>query len=178
MSALARYFVADNKNVAGYDKTQTEITNELEKLNIKIHFEDDVKNIEERYLNPKDTLIVYTPAIPKNHREWTYFINNGFKILKRSQVLGLITENTTCFAVAGTHGKTTITSILGHLLKECEVEVIAFLGGISENFNSNLILQSRAGTPAQRIGCPTGPSRPGSSPRRRSRRWIASRPIP
>ena len=141
MSALARYFVANKKHVAGYDKTQTEITKELEKLNVKVHFEDDIKNIEKRYLNPKDTLIVYTPAIPKSNVELNYFFKNDFQVLKRSQVLGLITQNTFCMAVAGTHGKTTTTSILGHLLKECNVEVTAFLGGISENYNSNLILQ-------------------------------------
>lgn len=143
MSALARYFVANNKHIAGYDKTQTEITNQLEKLNIKIHFKDDVKNINKRFLKPKKTLVVYTPAIPKSNVELAYFLSNGFRVLKRSQVLGLITKNTFCMAVAGTHGKTTTTSILGHLLKECQVEVTAFLGGISENYNSNLILQGR-----------------------------------
>ena len=140
MSALARYFVANKKHVAGYDKTQTEVTKELEKLNIKVHLEDDIKNIEKRYLNPKDTLIVYTPAISKTNAELKYFLKNNFQVLKRSQVLGLITQNTFCMAIAGTHGKTTTTSILGHLLKECNVEVTAFLGGISENYNSNLIL--------------------------------------
>lgn len=141
MSALARYFVANNKHVAGYDKTQSENTNELEKLSIKVHFKDDVKNIDQRYLNPKDTLIVYTPAIPKSNMELAYFVHHNFQVMKRSQVLGLITQNTFCMAIAGTHGKTTTTSILGHLLKECNVEVTAFLGGISENYNSNLILQ-------------------------------------
>jgi len=139
MSALAHYFVSNKKHVAGYDKTQTEITNKLEKLNVKIHFEDDVKNIEERYLNPKDTLVVYTPAIPKTNSELAYFVDHEFKVLKRSEVLGLITQNTFCIAIAGTHGKTTTTSILGHLLYECGVEMTAFLGGISENYNSNLI---------------------------------------
>ncbi|RLD29694.1 MAG: UDP-N-acetylmuramate--L-alanine ligase [Bacteroidetes bacterium] len=141
MSALARYFVANKKNVAGYDKTQTEITNQLEEQNIIVHYEDDVNNIDKRYLNPETTLVVYTPAIPKNNKELTYFLNNSFQVLKRSQVLGLITNNKTCIAIAGTHGKTTTTSILGHLLKECNVEVTAFLGGISENYNSNLILE-------------------------------------
>ena len=141
MSALARYFVANNKYVSGYDKTQTEVTNELEKLNIKIHFEDNVNNIDKRYLNPKNTLVVYTPAIPKSNSELIYFIKHKFQVLKRSEILGLITQKTFCMAVAGTHGKTTTTSILGHLLKECNVEVTAFLGGISENYNSNLILQ-------------------------------------
>lgn len=141
MSALARYFVANKKQVAGYDKTETEITESLENLGIKIHFEDDVNEIEERFLNSETTLIIYTPAIPKDHKELNYFKDNGFEVLKRSTILGEITKNTFCFAVAGTHGKTTTTSILGHLLNKSNVEVTAFLGGISENYNSNLILK-------------------------------------
>ena len=140
MSALARYFHANKKQVAGYDKTQTEITDSLVALGIDIHFEDNIERIDSIFLNPKKTLVVYTPAIPKNHSELNYFQTNNFKILKRSEVLGLITENTFCLAVAGTHGKTTTTSILGHLMNECNVPVTAFLGGISENYNSNLIL--------------------------------------
>jgi len=141
MSALARYFVANNKNVAGYDKTQTTITKGLVSLGIQVSFEDDVALVNDSFLNPKDTLVVYTPAVPNTHKQLVYFNTHGFEVLKRSQVLGLITENTVCLAVAGTHGKTTTTSILGHLLKECDVELTAFLGGISENYNSNLILQ-------------------------------------
>ncbi len=141
MSALARYFVANNKNVAGYDKTQTEITDGLESLGIPVHFNDNISKVSSQFKNVEDTLVVYTPAVPISHSELGYFKENQFKVLKRSQVLGLITENTICLAVAGTHGKTTTTSILGHLLKECDVEVTAFLGGISENYNSNLILQ-------------------------------------
>jgi UDP-N-acetylmuramate--alanine ligase len=141
MSALARYFVANNKNVAGYDKTQTEITDGLESLGIPVHFDDNISNVSFQFKNVEDTLVIYTPAVPNSHSELVYFKENRFKVLKRSQVLGLITENTICLAVAGTHGKTTTTSILGHLLKECDVEVTAFLGGISENYNSNLILQ-------------------------------------
>lgn len=140
MSALARYFKANKKQVAGYDKTPTDITNDLTSLGIQIHFEDAVELIEETFLNPNTTLVVYTPAIPKSHSELQYFLNNGFHVLKRSQILGMITENTFCLAVAGTHGKTTTTSILGHLLNKCNVPLTAFLGGISENYNSNLIL--------------------------------------
>jgi len=140
MSALARYFKANEKQVAGYDKTPTDITDALVELGMQIHFEDAVEHIAPSFLNPETTLIVYTPAIPKNHSELQYFINNGFHVLKRSQILGLITENTFCLAVAGTHGKTTTTSILGHLMKACDVPLTAFLGGISENYNSNLIL--------------------------------------
>ena len=140
MSALARYFHANKKHIGGYDKTQTEITDGLVDLGIDIHFEDTVNLIDSEFLNPANTLVIYTPAIPKNHSELNYFQTNNFNILKRSQVLGLITENTFCLAVAGTHGKTTTTSILGHLMNVCKVPVTAFLGGISENYNSNLIL--------------------------------------
>jgi UDP-N-acetylmuramate--alanine ligase len=139
MSALARYFMAANKNVAGYDKTKTEITDALEQLGASIHFIDDYTDISAQYFNNQETLVVYTPAIPKNHGELNYFLTNNFRVLKRSEVLGLITQNTICLAVAGTHGKTTTTSILGHLLNECNIEMTAFLGGISENYNSNLI---------------------------------------
>ena len=139
MSALARYFVSENKRVAGYDKTQTEITDSLENLGISVHFEDAIKNIDSKFLDVETTLVIYTPAIPSHHKELNYFRSQGFDVVKRSEVLGIITENTICLAVAGTHGKTTTTSILGHLLKECNVEMTAFLGGISENYNSNLI---------------------------------------
>jgi UDP-N-acetylmuramate--alanine ligase len=139
MSALARYFIAANKNVAGYDKTKTEITDALDTLGADIHFSDNLAIIDKKYLNNEKTLVVYTPAIPNSHTELNYFITNKFQVLKRSEVLGLITENTICLAVAGTHGKTTTTSILGHLMNECNVKMTAFLGGISENYHSNLI---------------------------------------
>jgi len=141
MSAIARYFNANNKLVAGYDKTQTAITDTLVELGMQVHFDDDVKQIDLAFLNSENTLVVYTPAVPKDHSELNYFKVNGFNVLKRSEILGLITENTVCLAVAGTHGKTTTTSILGHLMHECQVELTAFLGGISENYNSNLILK-------------------------------------
>ncbi|TBN05445.1 UDP-N-acetylmuramate--L-alanine ligase [Hyunsoonleella flava] len=140
MSALARYFKSIGKHVSGYDKTPSEITKDLEALGISIHFEDHVSHIEKPFQNKEKTLVVYTPAVPRFHSELNYFIDNGFTVLKRSQVLGLITENTFCLAVAGTHGKTTTTSILGHLLYQSGVKLTAFLGGISENYNSNLIL--------------------------------------
>ncbi|WP_179348025.1 UDP-N-acetylmuramate--L-alanine ligase [Winogradskyella pacifica] len=140
MSALARYFVANGKQVAGYDKTATDITRSLQDLGVKIHFNDSVSEIDATYLDSKSTLVVYTPAIPKGHSEFNYFKDNGFYLLKRSAVLGEITRQTMCLAVAGTHGKTTTTSILGHLLNACNAPVTAFLGGISENYNSNLII--------------------------------------
>ncbi len=140
MSAIARYFNANGKQVGGYDKTKTDITDSLVALGISVTFKDDISDLESHYLNPETTLIVYTPAVPKNHTQLNYFLDNTFKVLKRSEVLGLITQHSFCLAVAGTHGKTTTTSILGHLLNECDVKLTAFLGGISENYNSNLIL--------------------------------------
>ncbi|WP_297791840.1 UDP-N-acetylmuramate--L-alanine ligase [uncultured Eudoraea sp.] len=137
MSALARYFKLLNKNVAGYDKTETPLTREISELGIEIHYKDDITEISNEYKNVSDTLVIYTPAIPSEHKEYNYFLSGGFEIKKRSEVLGIITRNTFCFAVAGTHGKTTTSSILAHLLKETGTPVTAFLGGISEDFNSN-----------------------------------------
>ncbi len=136
MSALARYFKHMGKQVMGYDKVQTPLTIELEKSGIGVHYDDHVKHIPSA-CNPDNTLVVYTPAVPESNTEYSYFINHGFQVKKRSQVLGLITEDTFCFAVAGTHGKTSTTSILAHLLRETNTPVSVFLGGISEDFNSN-----------------------------------------
>lgn len=138
MSALARYFSAIGKNVAGYDKTSSKITLDLKNLGIVIQFEENVEAIPNRFKEKADTLIVYTPAIPENNKELNYFKDQNFAILKRAEVLGLITENTFCFAVAGTHGKTTTSSILGHIMQP--YNATSFLGGISENYHSNLIL--------------------------------------
>lgn len=140
MSAIARYFKASNKQVSGYDKTQTEITNSLQDIGVEVVFEDEIANVQANYLDSETTLVVYTPAVPNTHSQLVYFKENGFKVLKRSEILGVITQNTYCLAIAGTHGKTTTTSILGHLLNACDVSLTAFLGGISENYNSNLIL--------------------------------------
>lgn len=139
MSALATYFLSLGKKVAGYDKTATNITQTLQKQGAVIHFKEDVNEIPVAFKDKKNTLIVYTPAIPKTHKELAFFISNGFVVVKRSEVLGKITEHTFCLAVAGTHGKTTTTAILGHILKQT-VNATAFLGGISENYQSNLIL--------------------------------------
>lgn len=139
MSALARYFKFIGKNVAGYDRTPTHLTDELKAEGIHIHFDDKVELIELPYLNKEHTLIVVTPAVPKHHLQWNYFVQNGFEIKKRAEVLGIITKDTFCFAVAGTHGKTTTSSILGHVLHQNGVDVTAFLGGIVENYNSNII---------------------------------------
>ena len=137
MSALARYFSKIEKHVAGYDKTKTEVTSTLEKSGIQIHFNDSVALIPKEFQNKKNTLVVFTPAVKSNHLELNFFRDQGFQIMKRAEVLGLITENTFCFAVAGTHGKTTTSAILGHIMQP--YEATSFLGGISENYHSNLI---------------------------------------
>jgi len=139
MSALARYFKFIGKNVAGYDKTPTHLTDELKAEGIAIHFDDKIELIGLPFLNKENTLVVITPAVPKNHLQWNYFLQNDFVVKKRAEVLGIITKDTYCFAVAGTHGKTTTSSILGHVLYESGLDVTAFLGGIVENYNSNLI---------------------------------------
>mgnify|MGYP003681885723 CR=1 FL=1 len=140
MSALARYFKFVGKEVAGYDRTQTPITDELIEKGISVHFEDNVDLISETFKNP-NTLVVYTPAVPSSHSELQFYQNTGFDIKKRSEVLGIITKDSFCLAVAGTHGKTTTTCILAHLLNECDLPLTAFLGGISEDFNSNFVLE-------------------------------------
>jgi UDP-N-acetylmuramate--alanine ligase len=138
MSALARYFQYIGKNVAGYDKTETQLTDELQALGLTIHFEDNINQIPKDFYS-ENTMVVVTPAVPASHSEWNYFVERNYTIKKRAEVLGLITKDTYCFAVAGTHGKTTTSSILGHILYESGVDVTAFLGGIVENYNSNLI---------------------------------------
>ena len=138
MSALARYFKSIGKNVAGYDKTQTELTDELETLGIAIHFEDAIESIPTEFYT-ENTLVIVTPAVPVSHSEWNYLLERNYQIKKRAEVLGIITKNTFCFAVAGTHGKTTTSSILGHILYESGADVTSFIGGIVENYNSNLI---------------------------------------
>ena len=138
MSAIAHYFASNGKQVAGYDKTPSQITSGLEELEVDIHFEDAIKNIPISFLNKKSTLVIYTPAIPKNHKQLKYFLKNDYTVLKRSEILGKITETTFCLAVAGTHGKTTTSSILGHIMTH--VKATSFLGGIAENYNANLIL--------------------------------------
>ncbi len=138
MSALARYFQNIGKNVSGYDKTPTPLTNELISGGMNIHFEDNIGLIPKDYF-VENTLVIITPAVPKSHSEWNYFLEREYEVKKRAEVLGIITKDTFCFAVAGTHGKTTTSSILGHILFECGYDVTAFLGGIVENYNSNLI---------------------------------------
>jgi len=141
MSALARYFKFLGKNVAGYDKVATNITSDLEALGMSICYEDNVNKIDAVFLDDKNTLIVYTPAIPNDHQQYNYFKKQGYAVLKRAEVLGLITKDSFCLAVAGTHGKTTTSSILAHILNETGTPITAFLGGISEDFNSNFLIK-------------------------------------
>ena len=145
MSALARYFKTIGKDVAGYDKTPTELTSELIESGIPIHFEDDIQLIPSTF-NQDNTLVVVTPAVPVTHSQWNYFLERDYELRKRAEVLGIITKDTFCFAVAGTHGKTTTSSILGHILHESGADVTAFVGGIVENYNSNLIGEGKTVT--------------------------------
>lgn len=149
MSALARYFKFIGKNVAGYDKTPTHLTDELKAEGVSIHFDDKLELVALEFLNKENTLVVVTPAVPKNHLQWNYFLQNGFEVKKRAEVLGIITKDTFCFAVAGTHGKTTTSSILGHILYQSGVDVTAFLGGIVEGYNTNLIGSGKTVTVAE-----------------------------
>ena len=138
MSALARYFKTIGKNVSGYDKTPSMLTDELIESGIAIHFEDRIDLIPKDYYI-ENTLVIITPAVPVTHSQWNFFLEREYQVKKRAEVLGIITKDTFCFAVAGTHGKTTTSSILGHILFESGADVTAFVGGIVENYNSNLI---------------------------------------
>lgn len=141
MSALARYFAFIDKAVAGYDKTKTPLTRKLQETGIAVHYTDTMDLVPAEFKEPTHTLVVYTPAVPSNHSEYQYFFDHGFVLKKRSEVLGLVTKDSFCLAVAGTHGKTTTSCILAHILKESGVSLTAFLGGISEDFNSNFLLE-------------------------------------
>lgn len=139
MSALAIYFHNEGKIVAGYDKTPSVITERLEKIGVEIHFKDQGSAIDKRFMDKDTTLIVYTPAVPNGFGELIHFRESGYMLKKRAEVLGMIANDSYSMAVAGTHGKTTTSSILGHLLAETGAPVTAFIGGIAHNYNSNLI---------------------------------------
>ncbi|KPK84367.1 MAG: UDP-N-acetylmuramate--alanine ligase [Bacteroides sp. SM23_62_1] len=140
MSALARYFLAVGKDVAGYDRVSTPLTDELTEEGARIHFSDEANMVKQEYTNPGDTLVVFTPAVPSSHKELTYFRDGGFSVLKRSEVLGMLTKDKRCIAVAGTHGKTTISTLIAHLFQTAGIPCSAFLGGISKNFQTNALI--------------------------------------
>lgn len=140
MSALIRYFLSKGKLVAGYDKTPTDLTQRLIAEGANIHYEDNCALIPEQCKDKASTLVVYTPAIPSDHSELTWFRQNGFDVQKRAQVLGIITHNSKGLCVAGTHGKTTTSTMLAHLLRQSHIGCTAFLGGISKNYGTNLLL--------------------------------------
>lgn len=144
MSALVRYFLSKGKAVGGYDRTASALTEKLRQEGADIHYEDNVALIPEVFLNPETTLIVYTPAIPAEHKELTYFREHNFEIQKRAQVLGMITQTERGLCVAGTHGKTTTSTMAAFLLDNSHVKCNAFLGGISKNYETNLLVSDQS----------------------------------
>jgi len=144
MSALVRYFLFHGKKVGGYDRVESDLSWLLNTEGANIHYEDRVELIPEIYKDKNNTLVILTPAIPEDHSELLYFSENGFTILKRSQVLGEITRNVRGLCVAGTHGKTTTSGMIAHLLKQSSIDCNAFLGGILKNYNSNLMVSAKS----------------------------------
>ncbi|NOZ34110.1 MAG: UDP-N-acetylmuramate--L-alanine ligase [Chlorobi bacterium] len=144
MSAIAEFFLKAGIYTAGYDKTPSRITDNLIKEGAGIHFNDDINLIPGKIIDisKEDVLIIYTPAIPESHTELNYFFTNNYTVLKRSEILRIITSQSKVLAVAGTHGKTSVSTIIAHIFKSAEKDVNAFLGGISKNYNSNLILST------------------------------------
>jgi UDP-N-acetylmuramate--alanine ligase len=144
MSALIRYFLAKGKNVAGYDRVESELTRQLNCEGAQIHYEDDIRLIPPQFRNKTGTLVVFTPAVPPEHSELLFFRQNGFEIMKRAQVLGEITRTNRGICVSGTHGKTTTSGMIAHLLKQSCVDCNAFLGGILKNYDNNLLLSDKS----------------------------------
>lgn len=144
MSALARYFKSLGWQVAGYDKTETALTLKLQSEGINVHFEDLNSSIPTEFQDIEKTLVIFTPAVPKNLGELLFFQHGNYSLYKRSEVLGMITQTSNGLGVAGTHGKTTTSTMLAHILNESSVKCTAFLGGISSNFNSNLLTNPEA----------------------------------
>lgn len=140
MSALVRYFLSKGKKVGGYDRTPSELTEKLIEEGADIHYEENIELIPEECKCKESTLVIFTPAIPQEHKELVFFRENGFEILKRAQVLGMITHTEKGLCVAGTHGKTTTSTMTAHLLHQSHVGCNAFLGGISKNYKTNLLL--------------------------------------
>ena len=144
MSAIARYFIHQGMVVAGYDKTPSKLTAQLEQEGMLIHYEENVELIPVACRNPKDCLVIYTPAIPEEHKEMQYFRAAGFEIKKRSQVLGMLTQAHKGLCVAGTHGKTTTSTMCAHIMHQSSADCNAFLGGISKNYGTNYILSDHS----------------------------------
>ena len=140
MSAIARYFISRGMVVAGYDKTPSDLTRQLEKEGMLIHYEEDVDAIPQACRQPQSCLVIYTPAIPAEHKELQYFREHGFEIQKRAQVLGTLTKEHKGLCVAGTHGKTTTSTMCAHIMHQSHQDCNAFLGGISKNYGTNYIL--------------------------------------
>ena len=140
MSALARYFLHEGRSVAGYDRTPTPLTHALEQEGAKVCYEDGVENIPAEFCDPATTMVVFTPAVPSDHPQMCYFREGGFLMEKRSQMLGHLSEGKYVMAVAGTHGKTTTSTLIAWLNHACGEQGNAFLGGISKNFNGNMVL--------------------------------------
>ncbi len=145
MSALARYAIREGKTVAGYDLTETPLTRKLESEGITVHYTEDINQLPVHFLS-NNTLVVRTPAVPASHSELRYFADNGYTIMKRSELLGVLTRGKDCIAVAGTHGKTSVSAMVTLLLSQSGMPVSAFLGGIARNFNSNLVVPDKPGS--------------------------------
>ncbi len=139
MSAIARYFISRGLVVGGYDRTPTELTRRLEKEGVLMHYEENIDEIPHACMNPESCLVVYTPAIPESHKELTYFREHGFEVQKRAQVLGTLTREMKGLCVAGTHGKTTTSTMCAHILHQSHLDCNAFLGGIAKNYGTNYI---------------------------------------
>jgi UDP-N-acetylmuramate--alanine ligase len=144
MSALARYFKARGMGAGGYDRVETPLTQALQSEGMEIHYADRTELIPVKFLRKETCMVVYTPAVPSSHSELQFFRKNGYRVMKRSQVLGMIAGESRCIAVAGTHGKTTISSMIAHIFNHAGLNCNAFLGGISKNLDSNLLLKKDA----------------------------------
>lgn len=144
MSAIARYFISKGYAVAGYDRTETKLTEDLKTEGIDVTYDESESAIPFKFRDAAKTLIIVTPAIPQNHEQLEYFRKNNFRILKRSEILGEITRQSKAICIAGTHGKTTTSTMTAHLMHQSHVECSAFLGGISNNYNTNLLISNQS----------------------------------
>ena len=140
MAALERYFLARGKRVAGYDRTPSDLTHDLEREGVHIDYDDDPALIPDYCRDPERTLVVYTPAVPSSHRGLTYFRDHGFEVVKRAALLGVVTSHSQALCFAGTHGKTTTSSMAAHILHSSDIGCNAFLGGVLRNYDSNFLL--------------------------------------